>query len=127
MNNKFCLTWMLVQLLLCHGNLCRKRSSGKGDFAVSANMAYGEVNLHTKSVGEKAYKDHDKMARSGRDNSNYELIQHPLPSDIPQGSQQTTSEYATADETSNAYSKQQQHSEAEANDEGAYDLYSMVS
>ena len=104
--------------VLC--NLCRKRSSGKGDFAVSANVAYGEVNLHTKPAGETMYEDLDKMARARQDNSNYELIEHPLPSDIQaQGSHQTTSMYAAADEISNADSKQQRHSGAETNDEEA--------
>ena len=56
--------------------ICRKQSSGKGDFAVSANVAYGEVNLHAKPV----YEDLNKMARSGRDN--YELVEHPFPGDV---------------------------------------------
>ena len=82
-------------------------------------MAYGQVDLHVEHVGGGGlYEDLDKMARSGRDD--YELIENPFPSDIPD-SQQATSTYAGANKTSSA-SKQQQHSLAEASDEQAYEL-----
>ena len=46
---------------------CRKRSSSKKDeFAVSANMAYGEVKLGTKGEVRGEYEDPDKIVRSGR-------------------------------------------------------------
>ena len=46
---------------------CRKRSSSKKDeFAVSANMAYGEIKLGTKGEVGGEYEDPDKIVRSGR-------------------------------------------------------------
>ena len=44
----------------------RKRSSKKDEFAVSANMAYGEVKLGTKGEVGGEYEDPDKIVRSGR-------------------------------------------------------------
>ena len=47
--------------------LCRKRKSGKSmsDFAVSANMAYGQVKLKGLGDAGEEYEDPDKLARSG--------------------------------------------------------------
>ena len=59
--------------------LNRRRKSGKGDFAVSANMAYTQVNLGALKAAEatadheggeggddEQYEDPDKLARHGR-------------------------------------------------------------
>ena len=68
----------------------RKR---KNDFAVSANMAYGQVKL--EAVGDE-YEDPDKLARSaGRSQGNYELIETPVPCEF----HVSKPVYATADET----------------------------
>ena len=67
-----------------HTNLCRKRSAHKNDFAVSANMAYGEVNLKPGMISmEGEYENPDKILKpSGQwnettavSNSYYETIE----------------------------------------------------
>ena len=67
-------------------NLCRKRSAHKNDFAVSANMAYGEVNLKPGMISmEGEYENPDKILKpSGQWNemtaaSNYETIDTSKP------------------------------------------------
>ena len=45
--------------------LHRRRKSGKSDFAVSANMAYGQVKLGGLGDAGGEYEDPDKLARSG--------------------------------------------------------------
>ncbi|MCG8621107.1 MAG: hypothetical protein MJE68_03760 [Proteobacteria bacterium] len=46
--------------------LHRWRKSGKSDFAVSANMAYGQVTLGDLGDAGGEYEDPDKLARSVR-------------------------------------------------------------
>ena len=55
------------KLYVCMMHMCslRKRSSGKSDFAVSANIAYGEVKLEPKARGGGVYEDPDKLASMG--------------------------------------------------------------
>ena len=53
--------------------LHRERKSGKStsDFALSTNMAYGQVRL--EGLGDESgeyYEDPDKLARSGRGGGN---------------------------------------------------------
>ena len=77
----------------------RRKKSDKSDFAVSANMAYGEVKLGTLADGE--YEDPDKLARSGRGGpggGNYELTGCPAPYEFPV-SKPEAPVYATADVT----------------------------
>ena len=69
-----------------HTNLCRKRSARKNDFAVSANMAYGEVNLKPGMISmEGEYENPDKILKpSAQWNettaaSNYETIDTSKP------------------------------------------------
>ena len=45
-------------------NRCMKKS-GKSDFAVAANVAYGEVKLEALGDVSGEYEDPDKLARSG--------------------------------------------------------------
>ena len=70
-----------------HTNLYRKRSAHKNDFAVSANMAYGEVNLKPGMISmEGEYENPDKILKpSGQwaaettAASNYETIDTSKP------------------------------------------------
>ena len=49
-----------------HDILCRKKSPNKDDFAVSANMAYGEVSLKPGEM-EGEYENPDKiLGKSGQ-------------------------------------------------------------
>ena len=49
-----------------HDILCRKKSPNKDDFAVSANTAYGEVNLKPGEI-EGEYENPDKiLGKSGQ-------------------------------------------------------------
>ena len=58
-----------------------KRSSiKKDDFAVSANMAYGEVKLESTLKGE-LYEEPDRLVRS--DQGHYELTEPPVTTDSP--------------------------------------------
>ena len=52
-----------------HSCMCsfRTRSSGKSDFTVSANIAYGEVKLEPSREGG-VYEDPDKLAHMGGGN-----------------------------------------------------------
>ena len=59
--------------LTCIYNYCayfyRKKSSHEIEFAVSANVAYGEVKLEPLGGGEGGvYEDPEKMVNSGRGN-----------------------------------------------------------
>ena len=77
----------------------RRKKSDKSGFAVSANMAYGEVKLGTLD-GE--YEDHDKLARSGRGGrggGNYEPTGCPAPCESPVSKPDAPVYYATADDT----------------------------
>ena len=47
-------------MLVASYSLCRKKSPSKDDFAVSANMAYGEVNLKPGEM-EGEYENPDKI------------------------------------------------------------------
>jgi hypothetical protein len=81
--------------------LHRRRKSGKSDFAVSANMAYGEVKLEALGDIGGEYEDPDKLARSGRgggDGGNYESAGCPAPNEFP-ASKPEAPVYATADDT----------------------------
>jgi hypothetical protein len=81
--------------------LDRQRKTGRSDFTVTANMAYGDVKLEALS-GE--YEDPDKLARSGRrggDGGNYETIGCPAPYEFP-ASKPETPVYATADNITNS-------------------------
>ena len=55
--------------------MIRKRSSGKGDLAVSANMVYGKVKLVPRGGGGGVYEDPDKLISTGQ--GDYELTQCP--------------------------------------------------
>jgi hypothetical protein len=73
---------------------CRKKSSGKNkndlsgnDFAVSANMAYGEVTLKPVA-GDGEYENPNEILRTGA--STYEPIH---------SSKAETSEYASVEDT----------------------------
>ena len=66
-------------------NFCRKKSTSKNknDFAVSANMAYGEVALKSMAgdVDGGEYENPDKMLRAGQytEASAYETIHSSQP------------------------------------------------
>ena len=85
--------------------LNRRRRSGKSDFAVSANMAYGKVKLEALGSVGGEYEDPDKLARlSGQRGAggggNYEPTEYPgpaLPYKFPV-SKPEAPVYATADE-----------------------------
>ena len=50
----------------------RKKSSNEIDFAVSSNMAYGEVKLEPLGGGEGGvYEDPEEMGKSGQGNDGY--------------------------------------------------------
>ena len=53
-----------------------KSSSKKDEFAVSANLAYGEVKLETKGDVGGEYEDPDKIVRSAGKTG--ELASYPL-------------------------------------------------
>jgi hypothetical protein len=81
--------------------LNRRRKSGKNDFAVSANVAYGEVKLEALGDVGGEYEDPDKLARSGRGGGgggNYEPTGCPAPYEFP-ASKPEPPVYATADDT----------------------------
>jgi hypothetical protein len=66
----------------------RRKKSGKSDFAVSANMAYGQVKL--EALGESTvggeYEDPDKLqlqARSGRGGRGGGHYERPAPYEFP--------------------------------------------
>jgi hypothetical protein len=87
----------------------RKKPSGKSDFAVSANMAYGQVKL--EALGESTvggeYEDPDKLqlqARSGRGGGGGGNYERPAPYEFPV-SKPKVPVYATADETTNSGKK----------------------
>ena len=80
--------------------LNRWRKSGKSDFAVSANMAYGQVKLEALGDVGGEYEDPDKLARSGRGGprgGNYEPTQYPAPYEFPVSDPEAPV-YATADD-----------------------------
>ena len=86
--------------------LCRQRKSGKNDFAVSANMAYGQVKLGDLGDAGGEYEDPDKLARSGRGGGgggggNYEPTGGPAPYEFPV-SKPEAPVYATADDNTNS-------------------------
>ena len=80
--------------------LCnRQRKSGKSDFAVSANMAYGQVKLDTLGDVGGEYENPDRLARHGQSGGgNYEPTGQPAPYELPV-SQSEAPVYATADDT----------------------------
>ena len=62
----------------------RRRNTGKSDFVVSANMAYGEVKLEDIGDVGGENEDPDKLARSGRgDGGSYEPTGCPAPYESP--------------------------------------------
>ena len=76
----------------------RRRKSGKSEFAVSTNTAYGQVKLEgLGDVGEE-YEDPDRLARPGLGGGGYEPTEHPDPYEFPV-SKPEAPVYATADET----------------------------
>ena len=77
----------------------RRRKSGKSDFVVSANMAYGQVKLEALGdVGEE-YEDPDRLARPGQGGGgSCEPTEHLAPYEFPV-SKPEAPVYATADET----------------------------
>ena len=93
---------------------------------MSANVAYGQVNLHSEPVAGGVYEDLDKMVTLVRqEQESYELTEQPLnfADDVPAaGSQQTTPMYVCVDEssTTNSTEQQQQHSQAVADSEDDY-------
>ena len=86
--------------------LHRRNKSGKSDFAVSANMAYGQVKLEGLGDVSREYEDPDKLARSGRgghrggDRDNYESTECPAPYEFPV-SKPEAPVYATGGDTTN--------------------------
>ena len=84
--------------------LHRRNKSDKSDFAVSANMAYGQVKLEGLEDVSGEYEDPDKLARSGRGGGggrdNYESTVYPAPYEFP-ASKPEAPVYATADDTTN--------------------------
>ena len=77
----------------------RRRKSGKSDFAVSANMAYGQVKLEALGDIGGEYEDPDRLARSGQGGGgNYEPTERPAPYKSPV-SKPEAPVYATADES----------------------------
>ena len=58
----------------------RKKIATKDDFAVSANVAYGEVNIEDT---EAVYENVNKVARSVEGDD--ELIEHPEGGELPVG------------------------------------------
>ena len=89
---------MLVILLkLIHGEyfnvLNRRKKLGKSDFAVSANMAYGQVK--PKALGDVG-EEYDNPDRSGQDGENYEPTGCPPPHELSV-SKPEAPVYATAD------------------------------
>ena len=85
--------------------LHRQRKTGKSDFAVSANMAYGQVKLGGLGDAGGEYEDPDKLARSGRGGGggggNYEPTGCPAPYEFPV-SKPEAPVYATADDNTNS-------------------------
>ena len=85
--------------------LHRRRKSDKSDFAVSANMAYGQVRLGALGDAGGEYEDPDKVAGSGRGmgggGGNYEPTGCPAPYEFPV-SKPEAPVYATADDTTNS-------------------------
>ena len=74
----------------------------KKEYAISANLAYGQVRLETsKDVGEE-YEVPDKLDRSGYSGGSYEPTGGPVPGNKFPGSSSTETEepvyyYTTAD------------------------------
>ena len=75
----------------------RKKIATKGDFAVSTNVAYGEVNIEDT---EAVYENLDEVVRSvdGKD----ELTEHPVAYEFP------VSRPAAANRTKPSSKEQQQ-------------------
>jgi hypothetical protein len=81
--------------------LNRRRRSGKSDFAVSENMAYGQVKLEALGDVGGEYEDPNKLqvqARSGRRGGGGGNYEHPAPYEFSV-SKPKAPVYATADET----------------------------
>ena len=79
----------------------RRRKSSKSKFAVSANMAYGQVKLGALGDASGEYEDPDKLARSGGGGRTYEPTEYPgaaLPYEFPVSKPEAAPVYATADE-----------------------------
>ena len=77
----------------------QRKSSKKSDFAVSANMAYGQVKLEALGDVGGEYEDPDRLARSGQGGGeNYEPTGGPVPYEFPISKPEAPM-YATADET----------------------------
>ena len=87
--------YMFTTLLMYSYN--RQRKSGKSDFAVSANMPYGQVKLEALGDVGGEYEDPDRLAgRSG--GGSYEPTGQPAPYEFPV-SKPEAPVYATADES----------------------------
>ena len=64
---------------------------------MSANIAYGQVNLEAERAGGASgeYEDPDKLARFGHCRWNYEPTEHPTPYELPVSKPEAPA-YATA-------------------------------
>ena len=81
--------------------LHRRRKPGKSDFAVSANMAYGQVKLGGLGDAGGEYEDPDKLARSRRGGGSYEPTGCPAPYEFPVSKPEAPL-CATTDDTTNS-------------------------
>ena len=74
----------------------RKKLRSKKDFAVSRNMAYGEVNMESlRDVLEGEYEDPGRLARSGQcGRENYEPTGCPAPYKLPGSKSEAPEVYA---------------------------------
>ena len=102
---------------MLHLLLNRRRKSGKTEFAVSANMAYTQVNLGAikAAKGEGEYEDPDKLARHGRGRGRFAPVQDsPSPYELPVSTEISATAvsnapagpayaYATADEVGRSW------------------------
>ena len=54
----------------------------KDDFAVSANLAYGEVTVDSTLKGE-SYEEPDRVVKSDQPEGHYEVTEHPVTTASP--------------------------------------------
>ena len=80
------------------GIVYRQRKSGKSDFTVSANMAYGQVKLGALGDVGGEYEDPDKLARSGQGGGNCEPTECPAHYEFPISKPEAPPVYATTDD-----------------------------